>query len=275
MSRDEYHAEWWRQQPVREDLRLRDSLGRMRVRDIDGRPRRRLSLCGRLYVPRGAVSSGLHMLSADGREFARVFNIPLMMTLTALCCVATLYVFMYALLEASGSFPWLAWLLTPYWLLALVHKCYIDADARLAHTPLLLTTLLVSTELSSMGCVSVRFLTSSGAMQPTRRFLSALGIASSTSDLASFIGQAEDLDERSLHVFCIETAEDADAFLRRYAGRQCAQQLLVVDPAMWTDDERGRALRAYAAVAMDSGFAHKFFEVFGSKMSKLVHSRRS
>ena len=126
-----------------------------------------------------------------------------------------------------------------------------------------------------MGCVSVRFLTSSGAMQPTRRFLSALGIASSTSDLASFIGQAEDLDERSLHVFCIETAEDADAFLRRYAGRQCAQQLLVVDPVMWTDDERGRALRAYAAVAMDSGFAHKFFEVFGSKMSKLVHSRRS
>ena len=110
--------------------------------------------------------------------------------------------------------------------------------------PLLLTTLLVSTELSSMGCVSVRFLTSSGAMQPTRRFLSALGIASSTSDLASFIGQAEDLDERSLHVFCIETAEDADAFLRRYAGRQCAQRLLVVDPAMWTDDERGQGLES-------------------------------
>ena len=78
----------------------------------------------------------------------------------------------------------------------------------------------------------------------------------------------------ALHVFCIETAEDADAFLRRYAGRQCAQQLLVVDPAMWTDDERGRALRAYAAVAMDSGFAHNFFEVFASKAAALLRTTR-
>ena len=40
---------------------------------------------------------------------------------------------------------------------------------------------------------------------------------------------------------------------------------------MWTDDERGRALRAYAAVAMDSGF-HNFFEVFGASRGASAHN---
>ena len=149
--------------------------------------------------------------------------------------------------------------------------CIRKSDPRLDHSAVLLLPLLASPEFIN-GRFAMILVARSDRTAPLQRFLASLGIHSTKS---TFEELTDRLRTDALHVFCIETAEDADAFLRRYAGRQCAQQLLVVDPAMWTDDERGRALRAYAAVAMDSGFAHKFFEVFGSKMSKLVHSRRS
>ena len=57
-----------------------------KVRDVDGRPKQRLSLRGRLRVPRHYVSSGLHALSGDGRSFSRVFNVPIKYGL-ALCGV--------------------------------------------------------------------------------------------------------------------------------------------------------------------------------------------
>jgi len=105
-------------------------------------------------------------------------------------------------------------------------------------------------------------------MEPTRKFLRSLGIASASCTLSELDGDA--LHDGTLHIFVVETTADADGFLRRFAGRQCEQQLLVVDRAVWSDP-RGKELMAYSSVTLGDDFAHRFFEVFGSKLAKLVH----
>ena len=97
------------------------------------------------------------------------------------------------------------------------------------------------------AAMDVTVVTRSVVMEPTRKFLRSLGIATSTCTLDELDGDA--LHEGTLHVFALKTPADADGFLRRFAGRQCEQQLLVVDRAVWAD-ERGKQLMAYASVTL-------------------------
>ena len=106
-------------------------------------------------------------------------------------------------------------------------------------------------------------------VEPTRDFLKALGISSTKRSIEEL---GAPLRPTTLHVFVLDSAELAAAFLERFAGRQCEQQLLVVDPRVWEADEAGgRQLQAYTSVVLGSGFARSFFEVLGSKLAKLIH----
>ena len=142
MSQEEHHATWWRRQRVGEDLLLRNVLSR--VRDVDGRPKQRLSLRGRLLVPRGAVSSGLHMLSSDGRTFASVVALPpsLIIAVVGFLClvgllVLSLWVYLPLGIFEASDVPSLL-VLTAVLLTGVrlnVHSMR-EADARLHHSVL-------------------------------------------------------------------------------------------------------------------------------------------
>ena len=107
---------------------------------------------------------------------------------------------------------------------------------------------------------------------PLRRFLQSLGIAS---DVARWEAVADGFAPSTLHVFVVHTSDEASGYLRRFAGVQCAQQLLVVGRSLFSDVidvASGRALSAYAAVQMDDDFASNFFEVFAAKIAHLAHA---
>ena len=146
MSREDYHAEWWRRQRVHEQLQLHSNLASYFTRDLYGRAEKRVSLRGALYVPKRAISSGLHVLSADGSTCRPVFNVPTKMLL------AVGYVTLAAAVAAVdvarlGWLPLIGWsFLLP--LSASLAASLRDADARLYHSQALLPTLLISAELS-------------------------------------------------------------------------------------------------------------------------------
>ena len=75
----------------------------------------RVSLRGRLFVPTGAVSSGLHVLSADGGTFSRLFNVPLKFVLTAIVLGVVV-----SSISSTGCYGWfgpptfLIWQVSPH-----------------------------------------------------------------------------------------------------------------------------------------------------------------
>lgn len=146
MSREDYHAEWWRRQRVHEQLQLHSNLASYFTRDLYGRAEKRVSLRGALYVPKRAISSGLHVLSADGSTCRPVFNVPTKMLLAA--GYVTLAAAVAAVDVARlGWLPLIGWsFLLP--LSASLAASLRDADARLYHSQALLPTLLISAELS-------------------------------------------------------------------------------------------------------------------------------
>ena len=72
-----------------DDLSLHTNLQSLYVRNLSGRAAQRISISprGRFTVPAGAVSSGLHVLSADGSTCEPLLNIPLKITLVV-CMLA-------------------------------------------------------------------------------------------------------------------------------------------------------------------------------------------
>ena len=126
--------------------------------------------------------------------------------------------------------------------------------------------MLASTEFIE-GHLALTFVSRTETARPLQRFLVSIGIHSTACTIDEL---ADRLRPDALHIFVVETTADADGFLRRFAGRQCEQQLLVVDRAVWSDP-RGKELMAYSSVTLGDDFAHRFFEVFGSKLAKLVH----
>lgn len=81
----------------------------------------------------------------------------------------------------------------------------------------------------------------------------------------------ETIAEDTLCIFCLETAEEAAAFLRRFAGAQSERQLLMVDQVLLAGEHEA-SLSLYAAVLLDSHFAICFFEALAGKITRLAHS---
>jgi len=114
--------------------------------------------------------------------------------------------------------------------------------------------------------VQVIFAASScSALAPLRAFLHGLGISSSTTALD---GVPEDLPQSTLHIFFVQTASDAEAYLGRFAGRQCERQMLTAAASA------APLLSAFACVPLDGEFARNFFEAFAAKLAKLAHMQR-
>ncbi len=105
---------------------------------------------------------------------------------------------------------------------------------------------------------------SCSALAPLRAFLHGLGISSSTTALD---GVPEDLPQSTLHIFFVQTASDAEAYLGRFAGRQCERQMLTAAASA------APLLSAFACVPLDGEFARNFFEAFAAKLA--VPVRRS
>lgn len=247
-----------------EDLTLHTNLKNIYVRNIPGRASKRISFFGRLSVPSGAISSGLHVLSADGSKCEPLCNIPLKISCAGMMLVLVVAGFWYDLSKHYGWWPMIGWSfvipMTYRYILALD-----DADARLSHSPILLPTLLVSAELSVSGQygIGITFVASyARTVAPLRQFLRALGIASSVTSFANvcclhamnlmsavesdnspfwccvwyhsadsitWIQLGADLEHSTLHVFVIQSAQDARLYLQSYAGNFCDRQMLVVD----------------------------------------------
>ncbi|KAL1510131.1 hypothetical protein AB1Y20_006463 [Prymnesium parvum] len=292
LSHEEHHAAWWRRQPVSDDLSQHAALQSTFVRDVPGRAARRLStpLGGRLFVPAGAVSSGLYVLSPDGARCDALFNVPFKIT----CALALLALALLALaldVASHGAWSLVGWL----FLLPLGYRYAIaldDADARLSHSPVLLPTLLVSAELSVNGQygIGITFVASyPQTVAPLRRFLQTLGIASTVAALSQACCRAalpsvppsrnsspsppplaapqlgDELEPSTLHVFVIESSEDAERYLQTHAGKHCERQMLV-QAAQLTE------LSSFASIKLGNSFAHDFMEVFAGKLARLAHS---
>jgi len=220
MSQEEYHAEWWRRQEVTDDLSLHTNLQSMYVRNLSGRAARRVAISarGRCTVPHGAVSSGLHVLSADGSTCEPLVNIPLKITLAAAWLAVALITLTLDVMS-QGALPLVGWA----FMVPMGYRFAIaldDADARLSHSPVLLPTLLVSAELSvnvRYG-IGVVFVTSfEPAIAPLRRFLQTLGVASTLTTLGQL---PRELEPSTLHIFVIQSAEDAHSYAAAHAGRR-------------------------------------------------------
>eukprot|EP00966_Prymnesium_polylepis_P019000 437819-Prymnesium_polylepis.1 len=74
MSQEEYHAEWWRRQRLTasthtETLLTKECISSPSVKWLSA------PLGSRLSVPHGAVSSGLHVLSAHGSTCDRLLAV--------------------------------------------------------------------------------------------------------------------------------------------------------------------------------------------------------
>ena len=116
---------------------------------LPGRAVRRVSLRGRLRLPRGALTSGLLVLSRDGRSCERRLNVPLKLILAAAVAVggAVCVAWDVTRLGAKPLASW--WFALPVaWAYA---RALQDADARLSHSQVLLPTLLISSEVRTRG----------------------------------------------------------------------------------------------------------------------------
>ena len=79
----DFVREWWHQQPVSESVRL--VVRRDEPRSIAGRDDKHwYSLRGRIFLPAGAVTTGLYYISEDGTTAGELIRLPLDLGLAAL-----------------------------------------------------------------------------------------------------------------------------------------------------------------------------------------------
>ena len=106
-------------------------------------------------------------------------------------------------------------------------------------------------------------------MEAVQLFLDSLSISSRSTPIEDL----HSITENALHIFCLQTAAEADIFLEKFAGRNCERQLLVIEPSLPQAESEGE-LSSFVCVRLGSGFATGFFEALASKIARLAHNAK-